>query len=114
MMDCLLSTCFAHPHLLLLPDALPPDPLHPRSPPTTATHFQPEIRQSLGISPYFLVLEHLLNLENPRSASSSLCCPSASTCGFEISGHFSPRVPLQNFFFSAVGFSPLLGSVFAC
>ncbi|GKV03563.1 hypothetical protein SLEP1_g15841 [Rubroshorea leprosula] len=73
--------------------------------------FRPEIRQSLGISPYFLVLEHLLNPENPRSASSSLCYPSASTCGFEISGHFSPRVPLQNFFFSAAGFSPLLGSV---
>ncbi|GKV43041.1 hypothetical protein SLEP1_g50382 [Rubroshorea leprosula] len=58
--------------------------------------FWPEIRQSLGISPSFLVLEHLLNPENPRSASSSLCCPSASTCGFEISGHFSFReLPLQ-------------------
>ncbi|GKV30471.1 hypothetical protein SLEP1_g39276 [Rubroshorea leprosula] len=56
-----------------------PRPSAPEKPPNYRhPFFRPEIRQSLGISPYFLVLEHLLNPENLRSASSSLCCPSAA------------------------------------
>ncbi|GKV34735.1 hypothetical protein SLEP1_g43081 [Rubroshorea leprosula] len=45
---------------------LSPDPLHSTSSPQLPPPiFRPEIRQSFGISPYFLVLEHLVNPEIP-------------------------------------------------
>ncbi|GKV02718.1 hypothetical protein SLEP1_g15115 [Rubroshorea leprosula] len=47
----------------------PPTLCSRRTHPVIATHFRPKIRQSLGISPYFLVLEHL---SKPRNSPSLL------------------------------------------
>ncbi|GKU99787.1 hypothetical protein SLEP1_g12581 [Rubroshorea leprosula] len=75
------------------------------SPPTLCTRrtpqppppiFRPEIRQSLGISLYFLVLEHLLDPENPESTLVFFPCPRAVSVGCDSWAFLSHESPAEN------------------
>ncbi|GKV00533.1 hypothetical protein SLEP1_g13208 [Rubroshorea leprosula] len=85
--------------------SLPPPTLCTRrAPQLPPPIFRPEIRQSLGISPYFLVLEHLVNPKIPPLCWKFQICAvffplsvGLCLCGCEFSAFL-------NFFFSAAGF----------